>query len=71
MLNLHEIGAQAKDLVVEFLDATKQDVRPRTGSISARGVPPQDTFHIANFDVVMSWPRYSFSKSKNPDAQFS
>ena len=27
----HEIGARAKDLVIEFLDATKQDVRPRIG----------------------------------------
>ena len=33
---LHEIRARAKALVVEFLEATKQDVRPRIGSISAR-----------------------------------
>ena len=49
----HEIGARAKDLVVEFLEATKLDVRLRIGSISARWVPPQDTFYKANYDAAM------------------
>ena len=39
--------------MTEFLDATKQDVRPRIGSISARWIPPQDTFYKANFDAAI------------------
>ena len=39
--------------MTKFLDATKQDVRLRIGSISARWILPQDTFYKANFDVAI------------------
>ena len=51
---LHEIGERAKALVVEFLDANKQEARSRNRSLLAHWVLPEVDFYKVNYDAAIS-----------------
>lgn len=50
---LHEVGDRARAMVLEFMDANEQVVKPQVRNILVRWSPPQENVYKANFDVAL------------------
>ncbi|XP_075633668.1 uncharacterized protein LOC142606158 [Castanea sativa] len=51
--SIQEVRDRAKALVAEFLDANKQDAKPRASSTPAHWAPPQDDFYKVNYNAAI------------------